>query len=564
MKARLVERKWLIPAAALAVSALVSCARGAATVPVRSRIGRETQDGVYLDAGTDQGLRVGRTGVLQLDDGRTFTFQVLFAGEQSSLLRLAGYGGPEGLVGRVVEIILSQESLPPGKRRPGTPEDPNAESAPAATSRNPDGAKEFVPLLAPAPRVSDTSRPASVSHGRVQVGQTFQADAQGDLGYSVTRVGSSGSVDRIGGSAWSFEWSGDLRYRTGDAFLSHPDYQEPQLDVYRATFQRQFGKGEFLRFGRFVPYELPAIGYVDGLQGQVHPSEHVSVGLAGGLKPNRVNLEPSTDEPFVVPYTTFTAGPRNGRHYSGTVGLLNSYYRGSIDRLALLFDQRAGWGKRLTLYSTAVLDFDVGTSEARTGTRLTQLDVSALSELSSFLTLRAGVDHWERPDHQAQNALLPFPDERFFDNGYWRYWVGGSQNLPWSLRLYEEVGYVDSDTVPGDVRWQVSLTRIGLGPWPGAAATVTVYNLIAEGSDGYGCRVSGHLPLNKGTIVVQPSVGFRVLQGDSQAQDIALSYLSVGLDGYLSRHWSLFGDATYFTGDNADATLLELGLRFAW
>ncbi len=423
--------------------------------------------------------------------------------------------------------------------------------------------REFVPLLAPIPRGPEASKPPSTSHGRIQVHQMFQTDSQGDLGYSVTRLSSSGGVDRIDGSPWSFEWSGDLRYRTGDAYLSNPNYQEPHLDLYRAMFQRPFGEGGFLRFGRFVPYELPGIGYVDGLQGQVQPGEHTRLGVVGGLKPNRIDLDASADEPLVVPYAMFTAGPRDGRHYSGTVGLLNSYYQGEIDRLALLFDQRAGLAKGLTLYSTAVVDFDVGASQTRNGTRLTQLDVSAVSELSSFLTLRAGVDHWERPDQRAERALLPFPDDRFFDNGYWRYWVGSSQNMPWNLRLAEEVGFIESDTVDGDVRWQVSLTRSGLGGWRDASATVAVYNLIAYGDNGYGCRVSGYLPLNKGTVIVQPAAGFRVLQAAS-GQDISLSYLSVGLDGRLSRNWNLFGGVTYFSGDDVGSTLFELGLRYAW
>jgi hypothetical protein len=324
------------------------------------------------------------------------------------------------------------------------------------------------------------------------------------------------------------------------------------------------GEGEFLRLGRFVPYELPLIGYVDGVQGQVHPGKHLQLGAVAGLKPGRYDLEASADEPLVVPYATYATGPRDGRHYSGTVGLLNSYYEGDLDRLALLFDQRAGWGRALTLYSTAVVDFDVGASETRTGTRLTQLDVSGVSELSPFLSLRAGVDHWERPDHQAEIALLPFPDERFFDNGYWRYWVGSSQNVPWNLRLYEEVGYINSDTVEGGARWQVSLTRSGLGPWRQAAATVTVYNLMAYGDDGYGCRISAYLPLYEGAVMVQPTAGFRALRADSQSQDLSLSYLSLDVDGRLSRSWSAFGDATYFRGDDADSILFEFGLRFAW
>lgn len=555
--------RWLILVAAATVSTLAGPVSGAAEARVQGRIMQEAQEGVYVDAGADQGLRPGLAGTLVLDDGRTFAFEVVYAQRQSALLRLPGYRGQERLSGRTVEILLSQESPNPAAQRSAKPNDPNGAAKSSTKVPGPDGQEKFVPLLAPIPRGPDASKLPSTSHGRIQVHQMFQTDSEGDLGYSVTRLSSSGGVDRIEGSPWGFEWSGDVRYRTGDAYLSNPNYQEPHLDLYRAVFQRPFGEGGLLRFGRFVPYELPGIGYVDGLQGQVQPGEHTRLGVVGGLKPNRLDLDASADEPLVVPYAMFTAGPRDGRHYSGTVGLLNSYYKGEIDRLALLFDQRAGLAKGLTLYSTAVVDFDVGASQTRNGTRLTQLDVSAVSELSSFLTLRAGVDHWERPDQQAERALLPFPDDRFFDNGYWRYWVGSSQNMPWNLRLAEEVGYIQSDTVDGDVRWQVSLTRTGLGAWRDASATVAVYNLIAYGNDGYGCRVSGYLPLNKGTVIVQPAAGFRVLQA-APAEDISLSYLSVGLEGRLSRNWNLFGGVTYFSGDGVGSTLFELGLRFAW
>ncbi len=562
MKTTTIHCGWLILAVA-ALSTLASPA-GAAETTVHTRITHEAQDGIYIDAGTDQGLCSGRVGTLQLEDGQTFEIEVLDAERQSALLRLAGYRGGARLVGRMVDVTLAQPSLPQSDKTREKLKDPNDAAQPQGTSGRAGGEESFVPLLAPLPHGPDLPTPQSVSHGRVQIHQMFQTDSEGDLGYSVTRMGSSGSMSRIEGSPWSFEWSGDLRYRDGDAFLSHPEYREPHLDVYRAMFQRSFGAEGFVRFGRFVPYELPGIGFVDGLQSEVHAGEHARIGVVGGLKPNRVNLDASADEPLVVPYAAYETGPREGRYYSGTVGLLNSYYDGEIDRLALLLDQRVGLARGFTLYATAAVDFDVGASEVRTGTRLTQLDVSAACELSSFLMVRAGVDHWERPDQQAERDLLPFADERFFDEGYWRYWVGSGQKLPGSLRLYEEVGYVDSDTVDGDVRWQVSVTRSGLGAWRDAGVTVAVYNLIAYEDDGYGFRMSAYLPLNKGTVMVQPAAGFRLLHTDTQAEDLTLSYLALGLDGRLSRRWSLFGGATYFHGDGVDSTLLELGLRFAW
>jgi hypothetical protein len=308
------------------------------------------QDGVYVNIGADEGLRPGLSGTLQLDDGQAFTFEVLSAERQAALLRLAGYRGGARLAGRMVQVIFAQESAGPAARTRVQPRDPNASSPSGSTSGRAGREEEFVPLLAPTPRGPEIPQPPSSSHGRIQVRQMFQTDAEDDLGYSLTRIDSSGRMDRVAGSPWSFEWSGDVRYRDGDAYVSHPEYQDPHFDIYRAMFQRSLGTDAFLRFGRFVPYELPGIGYVDGLQGQVRQGEHGRLGVVGGLKPNRINLDASADEPFVAPYVAYDTGPRDGRFYSGTVGVLNSYYDGAIDRLALLFDQRAGFGKGLTLF----------------------------------------------------------------------------------------------------------------------------------------------------------------------------------------------------------------------
>jgi hypothetical protein len=561
MKVSLIQYAGLILAATLFSRAAPTFA---AETTRQGRVTYEAQDGVYVNVGADQGLRSGLSGTLQLDDGQAFTFEVLAAERESALLRLAGYRGGARLAGRMVQVIFAPDSSRPVGKAQDAAQDPNGSSTSPVAPGRAGRTEEFVPLLAPMPHGPEAPKPASNSHGYLQVRQTFQADSEHGLGYAVTRVASTGLMDRLAGSPWSFAWSGDLRYRDGDAYVSHPEYQEPHFDVYRAVFQRPFGTDAFLRFGRFVPFELPGIGYVDGLQGQVRPGEHSRIGVVGGLTPNRMNLDASADAPLVAPYIAYDTGPHDGRYYAGTVGLLNSYYQGRIDRLALLFDQRAGLGRWLTLYSTAAVDFDVGAAETRAGTRLTQLDIAAASQLTSWLALRAGVDHWERPDDQAERDLLPFEDERFFDDGYWRYWVGSGQQLPGNLWFYEEVAYIDSDTVDGAMRWQVGVTRSGLGAWRDASVTVTVYNLVAYEDDGYGVRVAAHLPLTKGKMLVQPAAGFRVLQTQTQAEDVSLSYLAIGLDGYLSRQWSLFGGATYFHGDEVDSTLLELGLRFTW
>ncbi|TKJ36979.1 MAG: hypothetical protein CEE38_08730 [Planctomycetes bacterium B3_Pla] len=521
-------------------------------VTISSRITYEIREGLYVDKGSDDGLRQGLFGSVRFDDGQVLGFEVLHAAEKSALLRLTGPAKNERLAGQTVELVF-EHSAP----------DQESKTEDGKSSTNKDDDK-FTPLLAPAGWTVGLPKSSNISHGQIRIRQMLQKDNEGLLDYSMTRLGSSGSLDKIEGSRWSFEWSGDLAYRDGYALRYHPDYQDPRLDLYMASFHRPLGEGGFLRFGRFLPRELPGIGYVDGFQGQIRRADHWYLGAVAGFKPDRDNLDPSGHEPLVAAYATLKAGNRDGRYYLGTAGLLGSLYRGQADRLALLIDQRAGVGSSLNLYSTAEVDFDVGGAETRNGTRLTRLDVSAVSRVSSFITLRAGLDHWERADNRAERDLLVIEDDRLFDRGFWRYWLGSDQGLPWNLRLSEQVAFIDSPDYDYDPRWRIGLTRMGLLSWPAASVTATIYNFDAQNLDGYGGRLSAYLPLIKHKLFIQPVAGFRMLEAKPQSSDFEVSYLSLRVNGRLSSTWTLFGGFTHTYGDSIDSTLLDLGLRYRW
>jgi hypothetical protein len=109
MRIAAIKHEWLILAAVAALSAIGSQTFAAETT-VQGRITYEAQDGVYVDVGTEQGLRSGLSGTLQFRDGQTFVFEVLTVERQSALLRLAGYRGGMSLAGRIVDVVFLQES----------------------------------------------------------------------------------------------------------------------------------------------------------------------------------------------------------------------------------------------------------------------------------------------------------------------------------------------------------------------------------------------------------------------------------------------------------------------
>ena len=527
---------------------------GAETRRTQANITYRIPEGVYVNVGTDAGLKQGLAGTMVLNDGRTLVFEVTHAAHKTALLRLRGAG--ENLLGTLqslpVDLVYEVAEE--------TEQEIESDSAVAHADAEP-----FVPLLAPPKRLPDMVPVQNITHGSVGIQQTFQNgtdDGQGD--YAVTRLNTSGDIDRLFGTAWSFIWSGNVRYRTGDGYRYHPEYESPQPIIYSAYLQHPLAGDGFARLGRFLPLELPGIGYLDGAQLEVDAGNHWSFGAAGGFKPNRVNLEASVDEPTAAAYATFEAGNYGTAHYSGTAGLLASLYQGEADRMALLMDQRAGLGPKLNLISSAEFDFGVANT-TNNQSQLSRFDLQASSRQSSWITLRAGANHWQRLDSQVERDLLPYiVSDQLFDDGFWRYWIGASHELPWKLDLNEEIAYTVSDATDDAVRWRVGLTRTGLFKWRYANIGATIYNLEAQGASGQGGLLRAYFPFWDGRIAVRPSASLRWLGSDADGDQLELTYFSIYFDAMLSKAWTLSGGLTATQGDHADAMLFDLGLRYRW
>jgi hypothetical protein len=422
-----------------------------------------------------------------------------------------------------------------------------------------------VPLLAPPERRAlAESRARDIFHGQAWVRQLLQLESEHDANESITRVGSSGSYERMGGTSWTLGWSGDLSYRTGQALEGTRDYDDLILHVYRLSLYRRFVDRSFVRAGRFLPCELPGVGYLDGVQGEKVLDPHLRIGLLAGLKPTRDRLEPSAREPTIVPYVTVEAGAPDGLYFSGTAGVLGSLYEGRPDRLAVLFDETLRLGSRFSLSSTSEVDFDVGGAEFRSGASLTRLDLRSLYVVAPLLELRGGLDHYERPDTQAQRDSMTIVDAGLFDDGYWRYFVGAAHDLPWKLRLSEEVAWIDSDTAGGTFHWSVSLTRLDL-PWlPGSSATVTVYDLDGPQARGYGGKVQAFIPVLRGSLSILPSASARSLDISNDSEGFQLADVSLGLRWQVSSAWTVDAGFTRAFGTDIGAYVVDLGITFRW
>ena len=389
----------------------------------------------------------------------------------------------------------------------------------------------------------------------------------------ITRITTSGSLERIGRTPWALEWAGQDHFRAGDELEDIRNHEDLRLEAYRLALYRRFDDRSFVRLGRFIPGELPGVGFLDGAQGEKVLSQSLRVGAMLGFKPDRVTTTPSGDEPTIVTYVTYEPQIDSGLSYSGTAGLLFSLYEGDTDRLAFLWDQQARIGN-LAIFSSSIVDVDVGGADVRDGVRLTWWTLNASYPVAPLLELRAGINKYELPDTEAERDVIRNGGlilDEFFRQDTWRFWVGASHRLPGNLRLSEKISYTDSDSKDG-WRGSVEITRRGLPSLPDATLTLSAYTIRAIAvDDGFGGRLSAYLPFMGHRLSLLPAVTVRFADYETRGanffnrvdEELWWVDLSLHAGWTISKSWSVAGGVSYSTNEENRA-LVDLSATFRW
>ncbi len=511
-----------------------------------------TTDGLFVDRGFEHGLSKGQTGFLELNGRRLGRIEVSSVARKSSYLRLTRQGDEALTSGDALTLILDTPLQPVG-----SDSGVDAQQAPRTT---------FEPLLAqPRMGLVGVTDARNLFSGRLSLRQLHQSTTENDLDYRRTRLSTSGNVQRMDGTPWAFEWSGDLFYRDGSGYEDVDDYQEIDVELYQFSLYRRFEDKGLVRAGRFLARELPAVGYIDGLQGESQVSESVRAGVLFGFKPTRDDLEPTFKELMLAPYATFEAGDGATTRYSLTAGLMATLYEREADRLAILIDQTGRMGN-FSLYSSSEIDFDVGGFESRDVARITRWNLSSHWSETWVGTLRAGLDHFELADIEAQRDLVPeivLDESEYIDNGYWRYWLGATQQLGEHWTITEEVSYTLSDSSDG-FRWMAGIARRGLFGVRDASISVDVYNLLGDDVAGYGGRAAAYFPIRQHEIYLQPSVSFRSVEADISSQEFTVTDFALHGHWVLGPNWRATAGVTYGVTDDFDRLLVDVGLVLTW
>ena len=532
---RTTARGFSRPALRLLAALAVACALPGAPraeenttdAAVEGHVITVSDDHLRIDIGRDAGLVGGDVGSVVRDGEQVAVTEVVWVDIGFTELRILNRTSDPRTGDRVLfdrTGRASQSAQPPSQTRAG----PLA----AATTQ-----EAFVPLLAP-PEMKKTAlaREADIFHGTLRAREVYQLDSPSQGWYSASRLDSNGSVERIGGAPWSFVWSGNASERTGSVPSSADDYRRIQPHAYVLMLSEKFDSG-FLRLGRFLPNELPSIGTTDGAQAERTLSPSLSVGAAAGLRPDRLNQGFSDRESIGAAYATVQLGQRGGAYYSGTLGGFQTVYRGEHDETALLWDQRAEFGPKLSINASAQEDFDTGAAVVDKTPRLVRGDASLNSVLTAHISAHGGASHYEPVDTWAQRDLMNSATG-YLNNGYWRYYGGLSETLPWKLRADEDLSTTYTSQNFATSLWRLGLSRQGLPGLPEGSVHATAYNLYNPAGRDYGGTLSVDTPLFAEKLSLDANLGAHWGPTSSSPRALWLSDFGLHAVWRVSRAWT--------------------------
>ncbi len=517
---------------------------------VVSRIQIVIPEGFYIDAGKNEHLAPGMVGIVTRGGRLISKAQIERCSPRSSLLTsLDSVVGESLRVGDVVKFTIvtpartNRTSTPPEVKRPKKP-------------------RNFTPLLAPDKQSKGLTTPKNLSHGRIWFNQDLQVDSNDGLrDYSISRLGTRGSVERLKGSLWSINWYNQLSYRDGDVLENSDGFNQLRFDLYRLSIQKRYPDDSLLRFGRFLPHELPQVGYLDGTQGEKVLMEGLRLGSFLGFKPDRDRLSPSIKEPLIIPYLRIHS-ESDSHELSSTTGVLSSLYEGKVDRVAFIAYQSLRLGSNFYCSSTSEIDFDVGNMEHRDGVQLTRWNAYLSYFVLPNINIMGGIDRYQPIDIRAERDSTELIILNAINENSWRYWIGSTQNLFWGLRLHEEISWVNSS--PGDdlLLWNVSLSKYSKVWFPSASLTVSIYNLDSTFEDGYGGHITAYLPLFDHKLSFQASLSTQWIELGSQEFDFR--NLTFRANWQMTQKLRAHLGMSYGIGDDVERVFVDVGLSFTW
>lgn len=497
---------------------------------VEARVTYVTGSSVYVDAGTDQGLRVGSRLELFREGTAVAVLEVREATRRRAVCAVV-----EGSV--VVEV---------------------------------DDRVRFTPQAAPAPEAAE-AEPAR----RPRRGGLRAAGIRGRIGarYLAVRNRNEGGADfsqpaldlrldgtNIAGSAWGLNV--DVRARRTYRDLSDGGSDDDRRTrVYRlATSWSEPGGGWGVVAGRQFSPALSGVSIFDGISLE-YGNERWTAGLLSGSQPDAEDFGYSSEIREHGLYFRLRGGPTTEKRWVFTTGLIGSYQDSEVNR-EFLYLQGRYTGPRFSAFATQEVDFNPAwkTELGDDSVEATSSYVSLRYRFAKAFTLRGGFDN-RRNVRLWRDRETP---ETVFDDTFRRgAWLGALFRIGPKFRLG-----LDGRTRRGEDDESADSYTLTLG-----AHRLTRLNLrVSSRSTGYSNeRVEGWLHSVSAGVDLGPAVALQLTGGLRDEENLLngffderVTWFGADLDVSLGRHWYLILSAERTDGDleQVDQLYTSLTYRF--
>ena len=344
-----------------------------------ARVSYRTEDLVFVTAGRRAGLMVGDTLELVGRNGGVVARAIVTSVAQRTASASLIAGGGAVAIGQTVRFTAH----PPQVAAAPSPPPDTAVAGPRTPA-------DTMPVYqAPA-------RPVRRARWRASVNLDQTASSSGGV-QSLTTYQTTGTVAASGPVAsWlSFSTRSTTRYRNGSGTLAGFGLTGSSTILYelKARVAPPGGWWSF-QLGRFVPTDIPSLGFVDGASLEVQPGSGQRIGFLAGYAPDVFTMHPSTQVAQAGAYWAFT-----GQRLSGALSGSTQWQWSQIRRT--WFSAQTFWAPTGGTSFSLMADVDHGAGwETFRGFRLTNL--SAGVHLSLPLGFRGGVTY------ETHSSLLLF------------------------------------------------------------------------------------------------------------------------------------------------------------
>lgn len=501
--------------------------------------------GIYLDAGSDQGIAVGDKVEIERDGVTVATLEVTYLAATTAVCKLVEGGpvqvGDRATVATSSEMIAEEEVAV----EDSVSVDPQVNQQPQA-----------VRTVEQSPR-----RRARLS-GRIGVQVMIQDDLEA-TNYDVTEPSLTGRLRAE--NLFNSYYTLNLRFRSRRVQRASDLSPDTRSEWFNRVYEVSFGydnPDSPLRYhaGRILSNRFAGVGTIDGLHLEMQQQEAIAYGLFAGTQPDYRTSRPGTEETKGGMYAAIERGNWETARLAATLALAGRYNNGTISQEYFYEQLQLSGGRSWSLYQSGELEVYRGWRKEVEGKSfgMSNLLFSGRWRPVDDLSLDIGYDNRTQVrTYETRDT----PDSLFDDALRQGYRAGASYIFPFGMRVFTRAGLrlregdtQDTRTLSGGISQRNFL---------GSGVTITAQLNTFENRYSTGMQPS--LQLSRYLIRALYLNGqFGQSRYDlSAGGTVTYSFAKIGASMTLARSWytSVYGET--YRGDNlaSNRIYLEVGYR---